>query len=101
MSMLLLCKARSRSTKNAWNAWGSVSESDTRQSYTVGGNAKKHDVDVTNAVVGVDYTLRGLGFDLIEIRIPRSGGWALFVGLCCLGTGWVAKQGLTALWKKL
>jgi len=43
--------------KNAWNAWGSVSESDTRQSYTVGGNAKKHDVDVTNAVVGVDYTL--------------------------------------------
>ncbi|MCC7013277.1 MAG: hypothetical protein IT454_12000 [Planctomycetes bacterium] len=56
---------------------------------------------VVTVVVGVDYTLRGLGFDLIEIRIPRSGGWALFVGLCCLGTGWVAKQGLTALWKKL
>ena len=43
--------------KNAWNVWGSVAESDTRQSYTLGGNAKKHDVDVTNAVVGMDYAL--------------------------------------------
>lgn len=43
--------------KNAWNVWGSVAESDTRQSYTLGGLAKKHDVDVTNAVVGVDYAI--------------------------------------------
>lgn len=43
--------------KNAWNFWGSVAESDTRQSYTLGGLAKKHDVDVTNAVVGVDYAI--------------------------------------------
>ncbi|MDP1733409.1 MAG: autotransporter outer membrane beta-barrel domain-containing protein [Sulfuritalea sp.] len=43
--------------KNAWNAWGSVAESDTRQSYTLGGLAKKHDVDVTNAVVGIDYAI--------------------------------------------
>ncbi len=43
--------------KNAWNVWGSVAESDTRQSYTLGGNAKKNDVDVTNAVVGIDYAI--------------------------------------------
>lgn len=44
--------------KNAWNLWANVSDSDTRQSYTLGGLAKKHDVDVTNTVVGIDYTLR-------------------------------------------
>jgi len=43
--------------KNAWNVWGSVAENDTRQSYTLGGNAKKNDVDVTNAVVGIDYAI--------------------------------------------
>ena len=56
---------------------------------------------IVTVVVGLDFTLRGLGFDLIEIRLPRSGGWAILVGLCCLATGWVAKQGLTALWRKL
>ena len=43
--------------KNAWNVWGNATESDTRQSYTLGGNAKKHNVDVTNAVVGIDYAI--------------------------------------------
>jgi hypothetical protein len=43
--------------KNAWNVWGSVAESDTRQSYTLGGNAKKNDVEVTNSVVGIDYAI--------------------------------------------
>ncbi len=43
--------------KNAWNVWGSVAASDTRQSYTLGGLAKKYDVDVTNSVVGVDYAI--------------------------------------------
>jgi hypothetical protein len=43
--------------KSAWNAWGSVAASDTRQSYTLGGNAKKNDVEVTNSVVGIDYAI--------------------------------------------
>jgi hypothetical protein len=43
--------------KNAWNVWGNVAENDTRQSYTVGVNAIRHDVNVTNAVVGADYAL--------------------------------------------
>lgn len=43
--------------KTPWNIWGSVSESDTRQSYTLGGLAKKHEVDVTNAVIGIDYAI--------------------------------------------
>ena len=56
---------------------------------------------IVTVVVGIDLVLRGLGIHVIEINIPRSGGWAILIGLCCLGTGWVAKQGLTALWKKL
>jgi hypothetical protein len=56
---------------------------------------------IVTVVVGLDYTLRGLGLTVIQLNIPRSGGWAVFVGLCCFGTGWVAKQGLTTLWKKL
>jgi hypothetical protein len=43
--------------KNAWNLWGSLAESDTRQSYTLGGLAKKYDVDVTNTVIGIDYAI--------------------------------------------
>ena len=56
---------------------------------------------IVTVVVGFDYVLRGLGIGVVELHIPRSGVWAFFVGLCCLGTGWVAKQGLTALWKRL
>jgi uncharacterized membrane protein len=54
---------------------------------------------IVTVVVGIDFLLRGTGIG--ELHIPRSGLWALFVGGCCLATGWVAKQGLTALWKKL
>ncbi len=56
---------------------------------------------IATVVVGLDLTLRGLGISLVQVNIPRSGGWAVFFGVSCLGTGWVAKQGLTALWKKL
>ena len=56
---------------------------------------------IVTVVVGLDYALRGLGIDVVQLNIPRSGAWAVFVGVCCFGTGWVAKQGLTALWKKL
>jgi len=54
---------------------------------------------LVTVVVGVDITIRGLGWG--ELHLPRSGLGAVLVGLCCLATGWVAKQGLTALWKKL
>jgi hypothetical protein len=54
---------------------------------------------MVTVLVGVDFVIRGLDFG--ELHLPRSGVWALVVGACCLATGWVAKQGLTALWKKL
>jgi hypothetical protein len=54
---------------------------------------------LVTVLVGIDFLLRGLDFG--ALHLPRSGGWALVVGACCLATGWVAKQGLTALWKKL
>jgi hypothetical protein len=41
--------------KNAWNIWGSVAENDTRQSFTIGPNQIKNDLNVTNIVVGADY----------------------------------------------
>lgn len=41
--------------KNAWNVWGNVMDSSTRQSYKVGANSIRNDMDVTNAVLGVDY----------------------------------------------
>ena len=56
---------------------------------------------IVTVVVGIDFLLDGFGIDLIEINLPRRGLWGLFIGSCCLGTGWIAKQGLTALWKKL
>lgn len=43
--------------KNSWNVWGSVAQTDTRQAYTIGVNQIKNDLDVTNAVVGVDHPL--------------------------------------------
>lgn len=54
---------------------------------------------IVTVVVGADFAIRGLGWG--ELHLPRSGLGAVLVGLCCLATGWVAKQGLTALWKKL
>ncbi len=54
---------------------------------------------LVTVVVGVDITIRGLGWG--ELHLPRSGMWSVAIGACCLATGWVAKQGLTALWKKL
>ena len=56
---------------------------------------------IVTVVVGLDYFFRGVGLSIVELHIPRSGGWAVFVGLCCLGTGWVAKQGVASMWKKL
>lgn len=56
---------------------------------------------MVTVVVGIDFLLEGFGIDLIEINLPRRGLWGLFIGACCLGTGWIAKQGLAALWKKL
>jgi len=53
---------------------------------------------LVTVVVGVDYIIRGL--DVGELHLPRSGVWSLVVGACCLSTGWVAKEGLTALWRK-
>lgn len=41
--------------KKAWNVWGNVAVNDTRQSYTIGINQIKNDLNVTNAVVGADY----------------------------------------------
>ncbi|MCY3000558.1 MAG: hypothetical protein NTV21_01935 [Planctomycetota bacterium] len=54
---------------------------------------------IVTVVVGIDFLIRGFGIG--ELHLPRSGVWALFIGASCLGTGWIAKQGLTALWKKL
>jgi hypothetical protein len=54
---------------------------------------------LVTVVVGVDYVIRGL--DIGQLHLPRGGLWAVVIGACCLATGWVAKQGLTALWKKL
>jgi succinate dehydrogenase/fumarate reductase cytochrome b subunit len=56
---------------------------------------------IVTVVVGIDFLLEGLGIDVIEINLPRRGLWGVFIGACCLGTGWIAKQGLAALWKKL
>jgi hypothetical protein len=55
---------------------------------------------IVTVVVGVDYFLRGIGVGILELHIPRSGWWAAFVGLCCVGTGWAAKEGVATLWKK-
>ncbi len=54
---------------------------------------------LVTVVVGFDYVIRGL--DIGQLHLPRSGMWSVAIGACCLATGWVAKQGLTALWKKL
>lgn len=43
--------------KNPWNVWGNVGVNDTRQSFRIGANQIKNDVNVTNAVVGVDYAI--------------------------------------------
>lgn len=43
--------------KNAWNAWGSVAENDTRQSFTIGANAVRNDTNITNVVAGADYAI--------------------------------------------
>jgi hypothetical protein len=56
---------------------------------------------IVTVVVGIDFLLEGLGIDVIQINLPRRGLWGVFIGACCLGTGWIAKQGLAALWKKL
>ncbi len=55
---------------------------------------------VVSAVVGLDFLLRGLGLEVVTLNLPRSGGWAVFVGACCLVTAWFAKQGAGGLWKK-
>ena len=54
---------------------------------------------IITVAVGADRLLRGLG--LGQLYLPERGVWSIFVGLCCLATGWVAWQGLSALWKKL
>ena len=43
--------------KNAWNLWGNVANNSTRQSFQVGVNSIRHDLDVTNAVIGADYAV--------------------------------------------
>jgi len=43
--------------KNAWNVWGSVAQNDTRQAFTIGINQIKNDLNVTNVVVGGDYSI--------------------------------------------
>lgn len=43
--------------KNAWNVWGNVAVNDTRQSFTIGPNQIKNDLNVTNLVVGADYAM--------------------------------------------
>jgi hypothetical protein len=43
--------------KNAWNLWGNVAVNDTRQSFAIGPNLIKNDLNVTNLVVGADYAL--------------------------------------------
>jgi succinate dehydrogenase/fumarate reductase cytochrome b subunit len=55
---------------------------------------------VVSAVVGLDFLLRGLGLELLQLNLPRQGVWAVFVGACCLATAWFAKQGAGGLWKR-
>ena len=55
---------------------------------------------VVSAVVGLDFLLRGIGLEFVQLNLPRHGGWAVFVGGCCLATAWFAKQGAGGLWKK-
>lgn len=43
--------------KSAWNAWANAATSDTRQTFQVGINTVRNDLDVTNAVVGIDYAV--------------------------------------------
>jgi len=43
--------------KTPWNVWGNVTQNDTRQSFQIGINSIRHDLDVTNAVIGVDYAI--------------------------------------------
>ena len=53
---------------------------------------------LVTVVVGIDIVIRGL--DIGALHLPRTGLWAVLVGVCCLATGWVAKEGLTALWRR-
>jgi len=48
-------KSMAAGGKNAWNVWANASASDTRQTFTVGPNTVRNDLDVTNAVFGIDY----------------------------------------------
>lgn len=43
--------------KSAWNLWANVAQNTTRQSYTVGTNAIRNGLDVTNMVAGLDYAM--------------------------------------------
>lgn len=54
---------------------------------------------VVTVAVGANHTMRALSIG--RLNVPETGVWGILVGLCCLATGWVAWQGLTALWKKL
>jgi len=54
---------------------------------------------IVTVAVGANHLMRAL--DIGRLNVPEHGMWAIFVGLCCLATGWVAWQGLSALWKKM
>jgi hypothetical protein len=54
---------------------------------------------IITVAVGADRLLRALGMG--QLNLPDKGVWAIFVGLCCLATGWVAWQGLSALWRRV
>jgi hypothetical protein len=54
---------------------------------------------IITVAVGADRVMRALGVG--KLNLPDSGFWAIFVGACCLATGWVAWQGLSALWRKV
>lgn len=60
--------------KSAWNLWANVADNRTRQSYTTGANAIKNDLDVTNLVAGIDYSLSP-GFVLgVSAAMDRGTG---------------------------
>jgi hypothetical protein len=54
---------------------------------------------VVTVAVGANHTMRALHVG--TLNVPMDGWMGVLAGLCCLATGWVAWQGLTALWKKL
>ena len=54
---------------------------------------------IVTVAVGANYLMRS--FDIGRLNLPEHGFWGFIIGVCCLATGWVAWQGLSAMWKKM